>query len=97
MLPHQYTFDSSQEISSDLIRPTGTYTLLCNCRRQLFDLNSLRGAPPSQGKAGKRIATSAQRPPRNDIFLTQLLCNDDFFKLSRRDTTVIPFLPFTLH
>ena len=28
MLPHQYTFDSSQEISSDLIRPPGTYTLI---------------------------------------------------------------------
>ena len=28
-----------------------TYTLLCNCHWQLLDFNSLRGAPPSQGKA----------------------------------------------
>ncbi len=41
-------FDSA---GSDLIRPSGTYTLLCNCHWQLFNLNSLRGAPPSQGKA----------------------------------------------
>ena len=36
---------------NDLIRPPGTFTLQSNCRWQLFDLNSLRGAPPSQGKA----------------------------------------------
>ena len=28
-----------------------TYTLWSNCHWQLIDLNSLRGAPPSQGKA----------------------------------------------
>ena len=51
-------FDSA---GSDLIRPSGTYTLLCNCHWQLFNLNSLRGAPPSQGKALVHALSAATR------------------------------------
>ena len=32
-----------------------TYTLLCNCRWQLLDFDSLRGAPPQRGRLRERL------------------------------------------
>ena len=58
---------SFPKIASDLIRPPSAYMLLCNCYRQLVDLNPLRGAPPSQGKARERIATPVCALVRNDM------------------------------
>ena len=53
---------------------SSTYTLLCNCHWQLIDLNPLRGAPPSQGKARETdCRTSVATLVRNDMQNTIIL------------------------